>query len=171
MKRVLILGCGGAGKSTVARQLNQHLHLGIISLDAHYWQSGWQESSKAVWEEKVLELIKAEQWIMDGNYSGTLEIRAQRADTLIFLDFNRWTCLWGIFKRWLKYYGTTRPEMAPGCPEQLNLEFFWYVWTYRQKRQPAMLVKLANYRKQSKRVYIFTKRKQVKEWLRNSSHE
>lgn len=71
MRRVLVIGCGGAGKSTLARQLGEATGLPVIHLDAHYWRPGWVETPKETWRAAVDELIAADAWIMDGNYSGT----------------------------------------------------------------------------------------------------
>jgi adenylate kinase family enzyme len=143
MKRVLIIGSGGAGKSTLACQLGELLNIDVIHLDSWYWQAGWVETPKPEWQHIVQDLIQRPAWIMDGNYSGTIDNRLSAADTVIFLDFPRMLCLWRVIKRRWQYAGTTRPDMAPNCPEQLNWEFLHWVWTYPIRRRPAMLEKLS----------------------------
>src|SRR5690349_3028678 len=86
MKKILVIGSGGAGKSTFAKQLSAILHLEVLHLDALYWQAGWVETPKPEWKQRVTELLAGDAWIMDGNYSGTLDIRMQACDTVIFLD-------------------------------------------------------------------------------------
>src|SRR5918992_2213979 len=103
MKRILVIGSGGAGKSTVARRLGQLLDLEVNHLDKFYWKPGWVESPRDEWLETVIELINRDSWIIDGNYSGTLELRLQKADTVVFLDMPRRLCLWRIVKRNLQY--------------------------------------------------------------------
>lgn len=165
MNRILIVGSGGAGKTTLALQLASLLSLEVIHLDQHFWNSGWQESTPEEWNAKVQNLIAKDRWVMDGNYSGTLEIRAGRSDTIIFLDFSTRTCLWGILRRRLQYHGRTRPSMPTNCPERLNLEFFHYVWNYRRSRRPAMLERLKRYEAAKKKVLIFRNRREVSEWI------
>jgi adenylate kinase family enzyme len=136
MKRVLIIGCGGAGKSTLARQLGEKTGLPVVHLDKLFWKPGWVESGKEEIDRVILEEIAKPQWIIDGNYNRTLQQRAARCDTIIYLDFSRFACLWGVMKRVLTTYGTVRPDMGEGCPERFDLEFLKWVWNYnRNKRE------------------------------------
>ena len=164
MQRILIVGCGGAGKSTLAKNMASHLNLPVIHLDQHYWNPGWVESNKEEWESKVSELIKADIWIMDGNYGGTLDMRIHRADTIIFLDRSRWVCLWNILKRWWKYRGMSRPDITEECPERLDLIFFHYILTYNNTRRPQMLKRLNNL-KETHQILILRNRKQINQLL------
>ena len=84
MKRVLVIGCGGAGKTTLSRQLSVLTGLPVIHLDQYFWKRGWIAEEKHRWKDKVQELARAEEWIMDGNYGGTLEIRYKRCDMILF---------------------------------------------------------------------------------------
>jgi adenylate kinase family enzyme len=102
-----------------------------VSLDAHYWQPGWETLPREVWHWEHDRLLKPERWVIDGNYVSTLDNRLARADTVIFLDFPRWRCLLGIAKRTSLWWGRTRPEMAPGCPERIDIHFLRYVWNFR----------------------------------------
>jgi adenylate kinase family enzyme len=140
MRRVLIIGSAGAGKSTLATRLAAKLQLPVIHLDAVYWQPGWKETPKDEWQARVAELIQRDAWIMDGNYGGTMEMRVQAADTVILLDTPRTQCLFRVFKRALRYRGKTRPDMNPGCPEMLpDWEFIRWIWTYPKLRRPEIL--------------------------------
>ena len=93
MKRISIVGSGGAGKSTFAHQLADILHLPVIHLDALYWQPGWVATPQDEWRDKQQQLVQQECWIIDGNYTSTLDVRFAVADTIIFLDFPRFRCL------------------------------------------------------------------------------
>ena len=136
MKRILIIGCGGAGKSTLARQLGEKTGLPVVHLDKLFWKPGWVESGKEEIDRVILEEIAKPQWIIDGNYNRTLQQRAARCDTIIYLDFSRFACLCGVMKRVLTTYGTVRPDMGEGCPERFDLEFLKWVWNYnRNKRE------------------------------------
>ncbi|MHC0064340.1 hypothetical protein ACWATR_15805 [Nostoc sp. UIC 10890] len=87
MKKILIIGSGGAGKSTLARELGTILGLEVIHLDVWYWNPGWVETPKTKWQSIIQDLTLRESWIMDGNYSGTLDIRLSVADTVFFVKF------------------------------------------------------------------------------------
>src|SRR4051812_11836598 len=93
MRRVVVIGSGGAGKSTLARRIGERLGLPVIHLDAEHWQSGWIEPSKEEWARRVSELVKADAWVIDGNYGGTMDSRLAACDTAIFLDLPRSLCV------------------------------------------------------------------------------
>ncbi|QLE55466.1 DNA topology modulation protein [Nostoc sp. TCL26-01] len=168
MQKILIIGSGGAGKSTLARELSKILKLEVIHLDTFYWQSGWVETSKTEWENIIQDLIMRESWIMDGNYSNTLDIRLSVADTVIFLDFPRLLCLWRIIQRRWQYAHKSRPDMALGCPERLNWEFLKYVWSYPIIRRPKILDKLRKVAPHQQ-VFILHQPTEVKEFLQKIS--
>jgi len=141
MRRVLVMGSSGSGKSTFAQRLANLSGLPFVSLDALYWQPGWQPSEPEAFARRVTEVANRPAWVMDGNYmsSGAGELRRELADTVIWFDLPRYLCMTGIMKRIVTSYGQVRPEMAPGCPEQIDLEFIRYVWTYRQQQRPKLL--------------------------------
>lgn len=89
MKRILVIGRSGAGKTTFADRLGKTLHREVIHLDDLFWKPGWVRAfAPQEWQDKVEELISEDEWILDGNYHTTLEARLQRADMIIFFDFN-----------------------------------------------------------------------------------
>lgn len=143
MQRVAIIGSCGAGKSTLAQQLGRRFGLNVIHLDQVYWQPGWIEPDPQTWRQQVKTLVAEPTWIMDGNYSGTFDLRLPIADLIIFLDFPRWRCLGRVLKRIWKYRGQTRPDMAPHCPERLNWQFLRYVWCFPAHNRPKIVHALA----------------------------
>ncbi|WP_223265352.1 hypothetical protein [Nostoc sp. 'Peltigera membranacea cyanobiont' 210A] len=106
---------------------------------------------------------------MDGNYSGTLDVRLPVADTVIFLDFPRLLCLSRVIKRRFIYAGKSRPDMASDCPERLNWEFIKYIWSYPIIRRPGILEKLSQLTP-NQQVIILNKSREVREFLQNISH-
>ena len=160
MKRVAIIGSGGAGKSTLAVSLGEKLDLPVIHLDTYYWQPGWRETATRQWLSMQQELIKGDCWIIDGNYGSSLDIRLAAADTIIWLDFNRYLCLSRVLKRYLQYPGKTRPDMAQGCPERINLKFFKYVWDFPRLQRPKNQAKLNKYDRE-KQIIILQNPRQV----------
>lgn len=164
MKKVLVIGSGGAGKSTLARQIGEALDIEVKHLDKLYWQPGWTEPSKQEWLGKVKELTTENRWVMDGNFGGTLEVRVQRCDTIVFLDLPRAVCLWRIAKRRLFYHKRSRPDMAEGCPEKLDWEFVRWVWTYTDRSRPKV-VKLLREHAETKRIVWLRSRADVQKFL------
>jgi adenylate kinase family enzyme len=130
MKRVVVIGSGGAGKSTFSQKLGDATGLEVIHLDSLYWKPNWQKTPKDEWERTVAELCGRESWIMDGNFGGTRELRIIASDTVIFLDIPRYVCLYRVIKRAIRYRGRTRPDMATGCNEKFDLEFLSWIWNY-----------------------------------------
>jgi len=153
LKRVLVIGTGGSGKTTVARRLAQRTGLPLIHLDALYWRSGWQPTPADEWRDTVQSLISRDAWIIDGNYGGTLDVRLTACDTVVFLDLPRLVCLWRVLKRQVRHLGQVRPELPPGCRERLSWEFIWWIWTYPSRRRGDALERLAAL-DQEKRVAI-----------------
>ena len=130
MKRVIVIGSGGAVKSTFARRLGEVTRLPVIHLDSHFWRPNWEPTPKDEWKAKVEELIKGETWIIDGNFGSTRELRMQAADTIIMLDLPRRVCMYRAIKRAILYYGKKRPDMGEGCTEKIDLEFLLWIWNY-----------------------------------------
>jgi adenylate kinase family enzyme len=138
-RRILILGCGGAGKSTLARQLGDRLGLPVVHLDIHYWSFGWKPTPEVEWRERLERLATAEAWVMDGNYSASLATRLARCDAIVFLDLPRWLCVLSVLLRWFRYRFAARPDLPEGCPEKLDLEFLSWVWNFRQRSRQKVL--------------------------------
>ncbi len=160
INKIMIIGCCGAGKSTLSFKLAEHFDLPLIHLDRLFWKSGWVESERDEWIAKHQEIIDQDQWIIDGNYSSTMSERLEKADLVICMDLPRWKCLWGILKRRIKYQGTTRPDMTEGCPERLDWEFTKYVWDFQRDQRPAILKKLAPF-KDKKTIHMVNSRKEA----------
>jgi len=166
MDRILILGSGGAGKSTFATQLGELLNIKVDHLDRHYWKPGWVKPSNEEWVATVADLIGRERWIIDGNFGSTLVQRIARCDTLIFLDMPRLLCLWRIIKRRLTYLKAARPDMAEGCQEKLDLEFVSWVWNYSKHTRPNILRAMQSNSKQKQIVWLRSQN-EVKHFLKS----
>lgn len=163
MQRIMIIGCGGAGKSTLARQLGEKTGLPVVHLDKLFWHPGWIESTRDEIDSKITEAMAEPRWIMDGNYNRTLPVRLEHCDTVIYLDFSRFACLMGVVRRVLTSYGKVRPDMAEGCPERFDWEFIQWIWNFnRTKRQRyySMLKGL-----EDRQVHILKNRRQVRKFL------
>ena len=163
MERVMIIGCSGSGKSTLARKLGEKTGLPVVHLDRIWWKPGWVESSREEFDEKLLREIERPRWIMDGNYSRTMPQRFVRCDMVIYLDFNRVKCLWGVIKRVVTNYGKTRPDMGENCPERIDWAFLKWVWNFNKKNRKRNYCWLANLR--GKKVIILKNRRHVRKFL------
>lgn len=142
MKRVLVIGSGGAGKSTFARRLSERTGLPLIHLDAEYWLPGWVEPSRERWTGTVERLIAGDAWIIDGNFGGTMDRRIEACDTVIFLDISRWVCLARVIRRRIRYHGRHRPDMTAGCDERIDPEFVRWIWDYPRTHRAGILERL-----------------------------
>jgi adenylate kinase family enzyme len=170
MKRVAIIGSGGSGKSTLARRLGSALALPVIHLDALYWKPGWVETPWEEWARIQEEVVGRDRWVIDGNYGGTIDIRLEAADTIVFLDLPRSLCLWNIVKRRLRYAGRSRPDMGAGCEERLTWAFVRWVWDYPATRRPGILRTLARYAP-GRRVVRLRSGREIDEFLTRATRE
>lgn len=144
-KRIMIIGSCGSGKTTLATQLGKKTNIPVIHLDREYWQAGWVETPKELWIEKQRKLLLGDCWIVDGSYGGTLHIRLEKADTVIFLDYNRYLCLYRVLKRWISNMGKVRADMADGCIEKIDLPFIKFVWRFPVDSRNEIINKLNEY--------------------------
>jgi adenylate kinase family enzyme len=138
MKKIILIGSGGAGKSTLARRLGEALAVEVIHLDKLHWKPNWTSPPKDEWRKTVRKLIEKDEWVIDGNFNGTMELRMAACDTVIYLDFPRLVCVYRALKRVLKYYNKTRPDMGEGCRERLDFEFLRWVWTFQKSDKPKI---------------------------------
>lgn len=111
------------------------------------------------------QLAARDQWIMDGNFSGTFKYRMPRADTVVFVDRPTWLCLWRVIKRTIQHHGKVRPGSAPGCRERFDAHFLGYVWRYNATRRPGILKVLEAQKALGKSVYRLRSGKDVQELL------
>ena len=135
MKRVMVIGSSGAGKSVFATALAKKTGLPLIHLDVEFWNPGWVETPKEEWPAKVEALAARETWIIDGNYSGTFPLRMPRADTIILLTRPRWLCLARAIWRSARNYRRNRADIGEGCPERFNLDFYKWIWDFPKRSQ------------------------------------
>ena len=162
------MGSSGSGKSTFAQRLSAITGIPTVSLDALYWKPGWKPSDTTEFEARVTEAVRLPRWIIDGNYtpSGAGKLRRSVADAVFWFDLPRRSCMTGILTRIARSYGRVRPEMAPGCPERIDVEFFRYAWTYRRLQRPKLLQYFEGLRS-DQALICFTNRAQADQYLTN----
>jgi adenylate kinase family enzyme len=164
MQRIAIIGSAGTGKYTLTRRLRELTGLSVIHLDALYWCPGWVATPDADWETLVEGIASQEKWITDGNYGRTMEPRLERADTVVFLEFPRVVCLWRVFKRWLRFRGRSKPDMAPGCPENLYWEFVRWIWNYPTRSRPRVMERIKGHSADTE-IIVFRSQKEIVRFL------
>jgi adenylate kinase family enzyme len=169
MQRIAIIGPSGSGKSTLARRVGEILGIDVIHLDRVHWRAGWVEPPEEEFEEDVRRaLATRERWIIDGNYSSKQSITLAAADTVVWLDFPRYLCLWRIIRRVLEYSGLSRPDLPSGCPEQPDWEFTKWVWNFPRRERPKIIEKLSRLR-DDQRVTILKNQREVEAFVRGLS--
>ena len=170
MRRVLVIGSGGAGKSTLALRVGEITGLPVIHLDRLYWGPGWAVPDREAWLRRLKDAMSADDWILDGNYSATLEIRLAASDTVLFLDFPPHVCIWRAVKRYLRYRGKARPDMAPGCDERLTLGFLHWIWTFRARQRDRLRRTVAT-RAGDANVIVFQSQKKIDRYVEKLAAE
>lgn len=136
MHRVTIIGCGGSGKSHLARALAAELGVQPTHLDALYYDRDWNPLPADRFVELQRELTAAPRWVIDGNYASSLPVRLAAADTVIFLDLSATSCLRGMLQRRLRY-GSGQHD-AIGVYNRITCGFVRYIWNYRRTMRPRV---------------------------------
>lgn len=152
----------GAGKSTLARRLGEELEIEVIHLDRLYWRPGWVESPLDEFRASQQENVQKEKWIIEGNYSNSFDIRAEKADTIVYIELPLSICLYRVVKRWITNIGKNRPDMADGCAEKLDWKFIKFIVKTYNQRKKTMAERIEAFRKKKKKVYILKSEKEVR---------
>lgn len=164
--KIIIIGHSGCGKSTLAQQLADHYQLPKLHLDTLQFLPGWQDRPAADFNRDLRHFLdQHDRWVIDGVYSKNyFEERLTTADRIIYLNFNRWRCLYRVIKRYLTYRGQSRTSMAAGCPEKLDLDFIWWVLWYG--RRPTKLRQFNQIcQTYADKTLVFRHPKQLASWL------
>ncbi|MGW6935198.1 hypothetical protein ACWGE0_34420 [Lentzea sp. NPDC054927] len=139
MKRVVILGRGGAGKSTLATTLGTATGLPVVELDKHFWGPSLEPTPPAHWATLQDELASANHWIMDGDLGpyDVLEVRLRRADTVLLLDYSFPRCAWQALRR-----------------SRERVDFWLWVWSWRRRHRPLLLNAIQTHAKDAQLVVL-----------------
>lgn len=158
MKKVIIIGCCGSGKSTFARYLHACTGIPLYHLDQLNWNVDKTTVEKTVFLERVRDVIQKDSWIIDGNYGSSIEIRMQACDTVFFLDYPVDICIQGIYDR----VGKVRTDM-PWIEDEVDEDLIEFVKNYEKEDRPEILNLLSKYKE--KDIHIFHTREDAKTYL------
>ncbi|MFC2074729.1 DNA topology modulation protein [Bdellovibrionota bacterium] len=164
-EKILVLGSSGSGKSTFATKLGKKLGNEVIHLDRHFWKPNWTKPSREEWHQTNSELAQKPKWIIDGNFCNSLNLRMPHADTIIYLDFPKFLCLYRVLIRRFKFSTEPRPDMGEGCAERIDFEFLKYIWTFNQKIRPEIFESIKEHKKE-KNLIILSGTKEVSNFLK-----
>ena len=159
MKRIIVIGCPGSGKSTLSRELHNKTALPLYHLDMMYWNEDKTTVEKPVFLKRLSAVLEKDEWIIDGNYASTMEMRMEKCDTVIFLDFPLDTCLKGIAER----RGKPRSDMPWTESEESDREFIEFVKNYNLQMRPQVIELVNKY--SYKNILIFNNRSDVNNFL------
>ena len=155
MKKVIVIGSPGAGKSTFSRKLRDKTGLPLFYLDMIWHKPDKTNITREEFHEKLEEIMEKDAWIIDGNYQRTLEIRLQTCDTVFFLDYPVEVCLEGASSR----IGTEREDL-PWVETEFDEEFRQFIVDFPKEQLPQMSELLEKY-KQEKEWIIFRNREEA----------
>lgn len=161
MKKVLVIGCPGSGKSTFARKLRDKLDLPLFYLDMIWHKPDKSTYTKGEFDKKLAEIIKKDEWIIDGNYSRTLETRIQKCDTVFYLDLPVEECLKGAESR----IGTVREDL-PWFEDEFDPEFREWIKDFPKVEIP-IINEIVNKYKDSIKLVVFKSRNEADEYINN----
>ena len=160
MNKVIVIGCPGSGKSTFSRALHELTNLPLYHLDLLNWNSDKTTVSKAVFLERLQNVVELDKWIIDGNYGSSIELRMKECDTVFFLDYPVEVCIDGIKER----QGKTRTDM-PWIETEVDEELLEFIRNYNTQSKPKVLELLKKY--SEKDIIIFKSRKEAEEYINN----
>ena len=158
MKKIIVIGCPGSGKSTVSRALHNKTGIPLYHLDMMYWNAEKTTVEKSVFLERLSDVLEKDEWIIDGNYGSTMELRMAACDTVIFLDYPLDVCLDGIKER----RGKPRSDM-PWIETEEDAKFIEFIKNYNEQQNPKVLELLKKY--SDKNIIIFESREQADAFL------
>lgn len=159
----MVIGSPGSGKSTFSTKLAKITGLKLIHLDKEFWNYGWIETPREEWVKKQKCLISSDQWIVDGNYGGTLDVRLEKVDTVICFKLSRIVCILSYLKRVITNLNKVRPDMPEGCTEKFDFQFMKYIWNFPKSSGQRNMDKLE--KSKVKQIIIFKNRREANQYI------
>ena len=160
MKKVIIIGCPGSGKTTFAEKLNKCTELPLYYLDAIWHKPDKTHISREEFDERIAEIFNQSEWIIDGNYKRTIEMRLRECDTIFLFDLPKEVCLQGVIDR----IGKSRYDL-PWLETELDQEFKQFIEDFPIDTLPYIYDLLEKY-KADKNVFIFKSRQDADDYIK-----
>ena len=135
MKKVIVIGCPGSGKSTFSKALHKASGIPLFHLDRMYWNADKTTVEKTIFLKRLSRVLCQNEWIIDGNYASTMALRMEACDTVVFLDYPTEICLEGIEMR----KGKPRSDMPWTEPDDADEDFVRFIKNYREQNRPQVL--------------------------------
>ena len=158
MKKTIVIGCPGSGKSTFSRELHNKTGIPLYHLDMMFWNEDKTTVEKRVFLDRLSALLEREEWIIDGNYASTMELRMAACDTVFFLDYPLEICLEGVKER----RGKSRDDM-PWIETEEDAEFIEYIKAFNDQQRPQINELLSKY--SNKDIIVFSGREEANAFL------
>ena len=159
MKKAIVIGCPGSGKSTFSKALQKRTGIPLFHLDQLYWNADQTSVHHSVFLARLSEVLQKSEWIIDGNYASTMELRLQACDTVVFLDYPLEVCLRGVRER----RGKARSDLPWIETGEEDAEFISFIENYRSQSRPLVMELLNRYPR--KEIHIFSSRAQAEAFL------
>ena len=159
MKKIIVIGCPGSGKSTFSRRLAEKTNIPVCHLDMMYWNEDKTTVNKNIFLERLGAVLQKDEWIIDGNYISTMEQRMLACDTVIFLDYPLEICLDGVKSR----QGKARSDI-PWIETEEDLEFIEFIKSFEKEQRPIIMDLLEKY--SDKHIIIFNSREEASEYIK-----
>ena len=164
--KIAVIGYSGSGKSTLSEYLGNKYNIPVLFLDTVQFLPGWRERDFDEGKKIVLDFMNNDSWVIDGNYRKYYrDERLEQADEIIFMNFNRITCFFRVYRRYRIYKGKSRVSMAEGCHEKLDYEFI--KWILRDGRKKGIRSKYKSIAEMYKdKITIIKNQRQLDEYMK-----
>lgn len=162
MNKIIVIGCPGSGKSTFSRALHAKTDIPLYHLDMMNWNADKTTVPRTIFRQRLLDVLQKNEWIIDGNYNSTIELRLRECDTVFFLDLSPEICLEGIESR----KGKKRTDI-PWIENENdnNDDFLSFIRNYNSESRPVILELFAKY--PNKNIITFTSREAADNYILN----
>ncbi len=166
MKRVMIIGSNGAGKSTFSFRLAKLTGLPLVHIDKIYWRGCWEVTPRNEFVRIMEEKVQGEEWIIEGNNLSTIGQRLRYADTVFWFEFSPLLCVFNVIKRELRHHNRVRPDMPDECVSKVDWAWLKTVWSFNKKNRKR--IRQALEEAGDVEVIRFTNYGQVRRYLRRN---
>jgi adenylate kinase family enzyme len=168
MKKVAIVGCGGSGKSRLARELGRILGAPVTHLDAVYFDDEWNALPLDQFADVQRELVGQPRWVIDGNYHATLQVRLEACDTVVLMDVSTVAALYGIVSRQIRHGAG---HQGNGIHNRINWTVIKYVAGYRRTMRPRVMARIEQFAADRAEAVLLSSRRRTRRWLRKVATE